>query len=302
VLIVNLVDIAIEYAARAHQSQRRKGSGAPYISHPYAVGMILLKAGSTEEEIVAGILHDTLEDTDTTEDVLKNLFGQKVLDIVKGCSEPDKEASWEMRKQHTLDFLKHAPLSVRKVACADKLHNLRSIKRDLANVGEKVWEIFKRGRDMQQWYYTQMVESLGYASRFRLLDTFQDEVEELFGPPLRNENWRKVRRDKKFFDLAFETVFTTPENMKQIEGQIDQMGGLELIRQVYSFSYPIHPDFEEAFNQTAKYLQERGIEFQSNSDGPIILIGFCAVLERLLNLYPHELYHHFKRSLKRGIL
>lgn len=88
---------------------KRKGTDIPYISHPCAVGMILQKAGCSEEVVIAGILHDTLEDTETTERDLLDRFGPVVLEIVKGCSEPDKGASWEERKQHTLDELKHAP-------------------------------------------------------------------------------------------------------------------------------------------------------------------------------------------------
>jgi hypothetical protein len=299
---LNLIDLAIEYAAKAHKSQYRKGTDIPYVSHPLAVGMILLQAGCKEDVVTAGILHDTLEDTDAKEEELLRLFGPKVLDMVKGCSEPDKGASWEERKQHTLDSLKHAPLSIRQVACADKLHNLRSIKRDLSTLGEKAWDKFNRGRESQQWYYTEMVESLGYGGRFRLLDTFQDEVEELFHPPLENENGKKLRTNKVFFDLAFETISANSDNRQQIESRLNRMGGLDLIHQVHSLSYPLHPDFEEEFNQTAAYLQHRGIEFQSNSEGPIILIGFCAVLKRLLNLHPHEVYHHVKRNVKKGVL
>jgi (p)ppGpp synthase/HD superfamily hydrolase len=70
---------------------------------------------------------------------------------VKGCSEPDKGATWEERKQHTLDELKHVSMSIRLVACADKLHNIRSIMNDLAKSGEEAWTRFKRGRESQQW-------------------------------------------------------------------------------------------------------------------------------------------------------
>lgn len=178
---MNLIDRAIEFAARAHRKQLRKGTDTPYISHPFAVGMILQKAGCKDEIIAAGILHDTLEDTDTTENHLLERFGPEVLEIVVGCSEPNKGHSWEERKQHTLDYLQHAPLPVRQVACADKLHNIRSIKRDLASFGEEAWSRFKRGRTSQQWYYTGLVESLGYASRFPLLDDLQNEVEDVFG-------------------------------------------------------------------------------------------------------------------------
>jgi (p)ppGpp synthase/HD superfamily hydrolase len=185
---MNMIDQAIEFAARAHRSQYRKGTDIPYISHPYGVGMLLLKAGCKEEVIIAGILHDTLEDTDTTEDDLLNHFGQEVLMIVKGCSEPNKDESWEARKKHTHDFLKHASLSIRQVACADKLHNLRSIRRDLETMGESAWDKFKRGRELQKWYYTELVESLGYSSTFPLLDVLRDEAAEVFTFPLENES------------------------------------------------------------------------------------------------------------------
>jgi hypothetical protein len=301
---MSLMDQAIEFAAHKHRHQQRKGTDIPYISHPYGVGMILLKAKCKEEVIIAGILHDTLEDTDTTEEEILNQFGQNVLDLVKGCSEPDKGASWEERKKHTHEFLKQAPLSIRQVACADKLHNLRSIKRNLEELGEKAWERFNRGRDSQEWYYTEIVESLGYTSRFPLLDLLQDEVEAVFGGSLENEVWKNLRRDEEFFNLAFETVYDLNFEKEKWETKMNQHsgGGLDLLDQVHSLSYPIQPAYEEEFYQMADYLQGRGISFQSNSEGPIMLIGFCTVLKKLLNLYPHEIYHHFKRYAKRGIV
>jgi (p)ppGpp synthase/HD superfamily hydrolase len=181
---MTLIDQAIEFAAYAHRTQKRKGTKIPYISHPYTVGMILQQAGCTEEEIAAGILHDTLEDTRTSEKKLRTMFGAVVLEIVKGCSEPDKGATWEERKQHTLNELKNASMSIRLVACADKLHNIRSIRNDLAEFGEDAWTRFKRGREKQQWYYTGLAESLGVASHFALLDQFKFEVEAVFGPSL----------------------------------------------------------------------------------------------------------------------
>jgi (p)ppGpp synthase/HD superfamily hydrolase len=178
---MSLIDVAIEFAAKARSSQFRKGTDIPYISHPYGVGLILQQAGCGEEEIIAGILHDTIEDTAVTEEDIQSVFGASVLLIVKGCSEPNKEASWEERKEHTLEYLKQAHLSVRQVSCADKLHNLRSIKRDLADRGESAWGKFKRGRDAQKWYYTGVVESLGYSGTFPLLEELRVEVEAVFG-------------------------------------------------------------------------------------------------------------------------
>jgi hypothetical protein len=300
---MSLMDQAIEFAATKHRHQQRKGTDIPYISHPYGVGMILLKANCKEEVIIAGILHDTLEDTETTEEEILHQFGQNVLDLVKGCSEPDKGATWEERKKHTHDYLKQAPLSIRQVACADKLHNLCSIKRNLEEQGEKAWERFNRGRDSQEWYYTEIVESLGYTSRYPLLDLLQDEVEDVFGGTLENEDWKKLRLNKEFFNLAFKSVYDLNFDKEQWEVKMNQLdGGLDLLDQVHSLSYPIHPAYEEEFDQMAEYLKGRGISFQSNSDGPIILIGFCTVLKKLLNLYPHEIYHHLMRNVKRGLV
>lgn len=180
--MTSLIDKAIEFAARAHQGQLRKGTDIPYVSHPYAVGMILLEAGCEPEIVAAGILHDTLEDTDTSYDDLVQHFGQRVADIVVGCSEPDKSLSWEERKEHTVQYLKTAPQPVRMVACADKLHNVRSTLRAMElSDSELVWNRFKRGREQQEWYYRQLIGSLGYESVFPLLTLLEREVESLFG-------------------------------------------------------------------------------------------------------------------------
>ena len=95
--------------------------------------------------VVAGILHDTVEDTSLTLDYIREKFGSGVAQIVQGCSEPDKSLPWEQRKQHTVEFLKTASLEVRAVTCADKLHNLLTIIADYELVGDNVWDRFSRG-------------------------------------------------------------------------------------------------------------------------------------------------------------
>lgn len=177
---MNRLDAAIEFAAYAHRSQVRKSTEIPYVSHPYGVAMILIRGGCSEDVIIAGLLHDTLEDTDTTEEELRSRFGDEVLRLVQGASEPDKSLSWETRKEHTLAFLQTADLGIRQLACADKLHNVRSIRRDLEQLGEGVWSKFNRGYAEQKWYYTGLVDSLGRASGFALLDELRREVESLF--------------------------------------------------------------------------------------------------------------------------
>ena len=111
---MSLLDTAIEVAARTHRDQLRKGTDVPYIAHPYGVGLMLARAGYDEEVIVAGILHDTVEDTDVTLEQVEEMFGARVAGIVRGCSEPDKDLSWEVRKRHTMKQLATASMEVRR--------------------------------------------------------------------------------------------------------------------------------------------------------------------------------------------
>lgn len=177
---MNVIEKALQIASMAHENQYRKQSRIPYITHPVAVGMMLIKEGYDEEMIAAGILHDTVEDTALSLSDIENLFGARIAEIVKGCSEPDKSLSWEERKKHTIEYLKTAPLEIRAVACADKLHNIRSIIADYEEIGNKVWEKFKRGKEQQKWYYTNVADSLGYMSTFHLHKELLKEVERLF--------------------------------------------------------------------------------------------------------------------------
>jgi (p)ppGpp synthase/HD superfamily hydrolase len=189
-----MLDLAIETAARAHAGQVRKGTDTPYISHPYAVGMMLARAGASEEVVAAGILHDTVEDTYLTLEWIRDNFGEKVAMIVEGCSEPVLgrgrsqfigSEPWEARKAHTLEYLRTAPWEVRLVACADKLHNVRAIAAAREAIGEDVWTRFKRGLAQQEWYYRGLVDSLcgqpGDGKEIPFCAEFREEVEKLFG-------------------------------------------------------------------------------------------------------------------------
>ena len=152
---------AIEFSAKAHLAQLRKGTDIPYITHPFAVGLILAKANCTEDVIIAGILHDTIEDTGVALSEIRELFGDAVAEIVAGCTEPDKSLPWETRKQHTLDALKSASLGVKFVTCADKLHNLCAMLEEYRQMGDGMWKRFSRGQEKQRWYFAGLLVSLG---------------------------------------------------------------------------------------------------------------------------------------------
>ncbi|MEH7273246.1 HD domain-containing protein [Neobacillus vireti] len=177
---MNVIEKALQTASKCHEGQYRKNTDIPYITHPVSVGMMLLKAGYREEIIAAGILHDTVEDTQLALEEIEKEFGLKIARIVEGCSEPDKTLPWKERKEHTIEYLKTASDEVRAVVCADKLHNIRSIISDYEEVGEAVWKRFNAGKEQQKWYYSNIVESLGTKSSFDLLKELQKEVDRLF--------------------------------------------------------------------------------------------------------------------------
>lgn len=150
---------AIIFATLKHKSQKRKGTDIPYIVHPMEVMQILTACGCGEDVITAGILHDTLEDTDTTPEEIKENFGQKVLEIVQTESE-DKSKTWKERKQHTIDDLKEAEEGTQIVCLADKLSNLRSIYADFQTDGNKLWKRFNAPKENIKWYYESVVDAL----------------------------------------------------------------------------------------------------------------------------------------------
>ena len=177
---MGIVEKALQIASKSHEGQYRKNTDIPYITHPVAVGMMLLKAGYSEDIVAAGILHDTVEDTSLTLEDIKRDFGANIAKMVEGSSEPDKSLPWKDRKKHTIEFLKTASEEIRAVVCADKLHNIRSIISDYEKIGEEVWTRFNAGKEQQKWYYTNVVESLGTQSTFDLLTDLQNEVDRLF--------------------------------------------------------------------------------------------------------------------------
>jgi len=150
---------AIDFAVKAHEGQVRKGTDLPYVTHPIAVGTILAGFGCSADLVVAGILHDCIEDADVTFDDIAKRFNYVVAEIVRNCSEPDKKAPWRTRKEHTIAHLKSTDDDACIVACADKLNNLLSNIRDYKVLGEALWDRFRAGKKEQIWYYSSLGQS-----------------------------------------------------------------------------------------------------------------------------------------------
>lgn len=206
-----MIQTAIELALKAHDSQKRKGSEIPYIVHPMEVAVILAENGADHDVIVAGILHDTLEDTNITPQIIKERFGEKVARLVLATTEPNKDKdpvarkqSWKDRKFHAVKHILTAPNEVKLIVCADKLSNIRSIKKDYERVGDKLWNIFNAGYEEQKWYYHNMVVGLWDPrfARYEMFKEFNNHVKEIFG-----EVPEEMFLNKKLYEYDYKYYF-----------------------------------------------------------------------------------------------
>ena len=153
---------ALALAIEAHQGQVRKSTTIPYISHPMAVSAIALEFGASENQAIAALLHDAIEDGGNTyANIIKAQFGDHVHDLVLGCTDgtPDhtgKKAPWIERKIAYLKHLQEASDDILLVSCSDKLHNARAIVSDLINEGPSVFDRFSSTPEQTRWYYRQL--------------------------------------------------------------------------------------------------------------------------------------------------
>ena len=183
-----MVEKAVIFAAKAHEGAFRKATKIPYIVHPIEAGAIAASITSDEEVVSAAILHDTLEDTDVTEDDIKNEFGDEVLRLVKSDSENKREdlppeQTWKIRKQETIDYLKNVADEKEKIiAISDKLSNLRAIYRDYNNLGDALWERFnQKDKNEHAWYYGSFVETLSSLKNTAAYEEYCELIKKVFG-------------------------------------------------------------------------------------------------------------------------
>ncbi len=200
----DLIAKAIHFAAEKHGSvinkdgsigQKRKGSPLPYIVHPLEVWQILRNENCSVSVQAAGLLHDTLEDTDTSAEEIELNFGKEILALVQLESE-DKTKSWKERKQQTLDHLNEIKnrilnnknpdskdLEVFYIICADKLSNCRAQLYDFRHIGSALFEKFNKEStpELQGWYYKGIVKALSPLDGMKMYQEFSQVVKELYG-------------------------------------------------------------------------------------------------------------------------
>lgn len=176
---------ALTYATVLHANQVRKGSGVPYIAHLLGVASIALEYGANEDEAIAALLHDAIEDQGgaATREEIRRRFGDTVTEIVDGCTDAETipKPPWRQRKETYIAHIPTATRSVLFVSSADKLHNARSILQDYRVLGEAVWERFQGGREGTLWYYRALVEAFRKTGSTPLIEELERVVSQLVG-------------------------------------------------------------------------------------------------------------------------
>lgn len=179
---------ALVWAAELHEDQFRKGGEIPYVSHLIGVAAIVLEHGGDEDEAIAALLHDALEDQahKMEADEIGRRFGARVEEIVIACTDGDPEeqksrdhARWYARKEKYIAEVAHKPPGAILVSMADKLYNARSILEDYRELGEALWPRFTTGREGTLWYYRSLIQAFAAHGKPRLWHELRRTVEEI---------------------------------------------------------------------------------------------------------------------------
>lgn len=179
---------ALDYAVRLHGNDFRKGTSIPYAAHLLGVCALVLLDGGTEDEAVAALLHDALEDHpgEAGRELIAGRFGERVLAIVEACTDTPADYKggdkppWRPRKEQYLQHLEKASPEQVRVALADKLDNARSVLADYRQIGEPLWKRFNAGKEEQLWFFRRLAEVFRKAgARGFLITEFELTVSEL---------------------------------------------------------------------------------------------------------------------------
>lgn len=174
---------ALIYATQLHATQVRKGSGVPYIAHLLGVASIALEYGANEDEAIAALLHDAIEDQGgaATREEIRRRFGDNVTAIVNGCTDADTvpKPPWRQRKEAYIAHIPTASPSVLLVSAADKLYNAQSILKDYRTLGESLWERFQGGKAGTLWYYRALVDAFNNIETAAIVEELERVVTQI---------------------------------------------------------------------------------------------------------------------------
>lgn len=219
-LDTDLLDRAIIFAVKAHANTERRGKGFPYIVHPMEAVEIAATITKDQEILAAAALHDTVEDTDVTIDIIREQFGDRIARLVEAESDvfvegQTEEESWHQRKQAAIDRLAAAPYDAKIVAMGDKLSNMRAIARDFTKMGDELWKIFhtKDPRE-HEWHYRGLAQSLSDLSDTFAYSEFVTLIQQVFTKAGHNNDTEMVLVDMNDYTLSGEGFTAQTYNHK----------------------------------------------------------------------------------------
>ena len=296
-----LLNNAIAFAVEKHKNGLRKGTKMPYIVHPLEVLHYLMLMGADKNLMAAGVLHDTVEDTDATLEEIAEKFGEDVASLVASHTEKDKSLPWKKRKDIALEHLKHANKREQMLVLADKLSNMRAIARDYDKIQDKLWERFNRGKEDQAWYYNAGADALvalaDYEDTYELYDEFAGLVDYVFNDTTDEENEKLLQEAKELKDKGDIGAYLVKIRQTVDNGSI--IGMLILGEHIHNGDFGLEVNNEEAFNlwmppaeaRVPEAMHHVGIAyFMGEGVEPDIEEAVCYLLPVEDKKYPDALY------------
>ncbi len=176
-------NVALQFASGLHHQQPRKGVSIPYVAHLMSVCGLVLEAGGDEDQAIAALLHDAVEDQGglPTLDTIRHMFGNRVANTVECCSDstsrnPAEKLPWRVRKDKYLEHLRSADGDALLVSAADKLHNARAILSDYRILGDRLWLRFNASKEDILWYYGSLVKTFRQTAAPKVLSSELERV------------------------------------------------------------------------------------------------------------------------------
>ena len=177
---------ALGWAGELHRRQWRKGKEVPYVSHVIAVSGLIWEDGGDEDQAIAGLLHDAIEDAGVTDGQIAARFGTRVAQIVRDCTDTSAEASangerepWLLRKTRYIEHVQSVQLDSLLVSAADKAHNARDMVLD-ARKDVGMWSKFNAGLEGSAWYLLRLHQSFSHRlTGSRSVELLGESVQEI---------------------------------------------------------------------------------------------------------------------------
>lgn len=181
VVLSDIFADALTFSLSLHRHQARKVRPVPYMAHLMSVAALVLEAGGSEDEAIAALLHDAVEDQggEPTRRAIYHHYGTAIGILVDACTEPPRQTlSWREHKLAYLQQVQQTP-AVERIVLADKLHNLRSLVVNLRAEGDQIWATFSGQQDDYLWFYQALLDGYQHSHSW-LVDELRCSLNQLF--------------------------------------------------------------------------------------------------------------------------